>query len=146
MKVCQLTTIETESVLDLTVIIRAYKDDYDLIASWLFQRNIDLWQKSYVPKVGFVATVDEKPVAMGFIRDVEGNLCMLDGLITDPTQLPEVRNKAIDSVVKKLIDTAKELNYMGMIALTVEETVIKRSLRHNFIVTNQAVIALDLRS
>lgn len=118
--------------------------DQEFLDSWLDKRDRSRWQTDQVPSTGFVYTIDDRPIAIGFIRKVEGNFCMLDGLITDPSQPGELRHIALDKVVEALILQAKELGYVSMIATTTEEDILERSVKHGFVKNPHNLIVLSL--
>lgn len=86
-----------------------------------------------MPELGWVASDLEAPIAMAFLRRVEGNYAILDGLVTDPTAPGPLRSKAIDLVVKKVFDIAKELEIKGLMAHTRDINTLYRSQKFGFV-------------
>ena len=98
-----------------------------------------------LPSVGLIAIDGDTPIAAGFLRYIEGNFALLDGLITNPTQLGSTRHAAIDAVVSGLISIAVRLGYTRLMANSVDESTLTRSLKHGFKPLDHKVIVLDLR-
>ncbi len=91
------------------------------------------------PRVGYIV-LDEfnYPVAAGFLRKCEGNYMFVDGFITNPCHPPEIRNKALDLLTKRLIKRAKGRK---ILAFTTDNCIITRAkklgfahLEHQFLV------------
>lgn len=98
------------------------------------------WDKNAFPKVGYVAIWQEQPVVMGFLRLVEGNSAMIDGLCTNPSIPGPIRNEVIDVVVYELIRTAKSLKLTGIICFSEDSNTLTRSERFGFKRNNEKVM------
>lgn len=99
-----------------------------------------------LPKIGFMALMNNKPVAAGFLRRVEGGYAQLDGLTSNPYFGSIVRNEGITKVVDQLIYTGKQLKLHGFIAFTSDKGVLKRAADLGFQSVEQSIITLRLRS
>ena len=97
-----------------------------------------------LPQIGYIVEKDSYAVASGFLRVIEGNVAMLDSLVTHADCTPVDRDTAIDMVVQALISKAKELNIKQIIAFSRDKNTLERSLRHGFVRQDHAFIALDL--
>jgi hypothetical protein len=117
---------------------------YEFLCSWLAARNIDIWSNEYLPNVGYITVDDTLPIAMGFLRMIEGNAGMIDALISNPESNPTLRNQAIDLVVTQLITKAKELKLSGLISFSSDENTLIRSEKFGFKIQAQQLIALKL--
>lgn len=115
---------------------------YETLLGWLEARGAYLPSIDEMPAVGCVAYNDTIPVAIGFLRRVEGGHAQLDGLTTSPLLPPEIRSRGIDFVVERLIEEAKDLGIRSIVAFTLEPNVLSRSAKFGFIQLNQAVIVL----
>jgi hypothetical protein len=115
------------------------------MSSWLSARNIPLWEETSVPKVGFISLKDEVPVAMGFLRLIEGRLGMIDGLLSNPAASGADRSNAIDLIVTQLIDVAKQMHLQGIISFSVDPNTLTRSHKFGFEEKkDQTIIILNL--
>lgn len=97
-----------------------------------------------LPKLGFVCEDDTGVIAAAFLRMVEGNCALFDGLVTDRARGSLERNEAIEIVVQAVIRCAKELKLEKLIAYSVDAGTIERSRSHGFIVLPHTLIALAL--
>ena len=99
------------------------------------------------PTMGYT-TVDceSRPVAFGFLRECEGNYAIFDGLLTDPDFKSEVRDHALELVVKELIKAAKLKNIKNIIGFTSDKHTLMRSINHGFLCIDQQLIALSLEA
>lgn len=97
-----------------------------------------------IPKVGFIALRDKEPVASAFLRRLEYNYGMIDGLITNPNSLPEYRHFAIDALIDKIKEKAIDLGIRRLIAFSVDKSTLARSSRLGFVQLPDTLIALDL--
>lgn len=97
-----------------------------------------------LPKIGYIALLNKQPIAAGFLRKVEGGYAQLDGLTSNSFFGSEIRHIGISLVVNSLIQDAKDLNLHGIMAFTMDKSVIKRAEGLGFHSVNQSLIALKL--
>lgn len=98
-----------------------------------FHQNMDQRLADSLPKHGFMVFDSGVPVAMGFIRRLEGNLGVLDSYITNPNFTPGGRNRALDLLTKKLIRFGKDkLKLKGLLAFSADTNTIQRATNHGF--------------
>lgn len=127
--------------------VEQYEEDHkEVLAEWFQARDLDSNLLNDVPLTGAVAFCYEKPVAIGFLRYVEGQYALIDGLVTDPAALPDVRDKAIDELVRHLVLMAKRSGTRRIMAHSVDKNTILRSQRHGFETLPDTMIALNLIS
>jgi len=98
-----------------------------------------------VPKLGYIALINKKPVAAGFLRRVEGGYAQFDGLTSNPYFGSIIRHEGIKKVVDQLILNAKQLKLKGIIAFTADESVKKRAADLGFQTVDQSIIALRIQ-
>ena len=97
-----------------------------------------------LPKIGFMASIDGTPVAVGFLRRLEGGYAQLDTLVSNGNLSSELRHEGVSALVDSLIQAAKDLKLKGIVAHTQDQGVLKRALSLGFRVVQQAIIALPL--
>ena len=85
-----------------------------------------------LPVLGLIALEDNKPIALGFLRRVEGNYGMLDSYITNPLESKELRHEALDGITSKLIILAKDLKIEQLFNFTADKGILSRAERHGF--------------
>jgi hypothetical protein len=98
-----------------------------------------------LPKIGYIALLNNHPVAAGFLRRLEGGYAQMDTLVSNPYFGSQIRHIAIDKVVKTLIEDAKSLNLHGIIGFTADSGVLNRAESLGFNVIQQTLIALPLK-
>ncbi len=97
-----------------------------------------------IPTAGYVAYLDNKPIAAGFLRRIEGGFAQLDTLVSNKDYPPHIRHEALDSIVHTLLSTGKALGIKGIISLSVDEGIVKRAISLGFAATPQFVLTLPL--
>jgi len=85
-----------------------------------------------LPKIGYMALINDHPIAAGFLRRVEGGYAQLDTLTSNKLFGSQLRHEGINLVVNELIEESKRLKLHGIIALTKDEGVISRSKKLDF--------------
>lgn len=128
--------------------IRDFDSTSDLthINHWLSIRQLPMVPISDIPKIGSVFCHGGHPVAAVFLRLCEGNIGIIDSLITDPDQDAGIRNKANTLLTLDLIEKAKSLKLSGLIAWTKDNNTLVRALGLGFRACEDlSVISMDLR-
>lgn len=98
-----------------------------------------------LPKIGYIALLNNQPIAAGFLRKVEGNIvAQLDGLTSNPYFGSQIRHDGINAVVDRLIQDAKDMKLQGIIAFTRDNGVLSRAKALGFNVLNSTIITLKL--
>lgn len=98
-----------------------------------------------LPEFGLIAVDGGEPVAMGFIRKMEGNYALLDSYITHADAPAELRDRALDIITYKLIKIAKDNDISKLIAFSGEPSIIARSINHGMILMPFATTVLSLK-
>lgn len=102
------------------------------VKKWLLARGMSEHLTDHLPALGWVGTNKGVPVAAGFFRKIEGGSVILDSLITNPEELPDVRNKVLDTLVSHMLQEAKNLGFNGIIAYSSDTRTIERAVKHGF--------------
>lgn len=86
-----------------------------------------------IPEHGLVILdISSKPICMGFIRKIEGGYGLIDSYLSDPSQSPKDRDEALDLLTKDLVNLAKQLGILRLLANTMDSNTLERSLKHGF--------------
>lgn len=101
------------------------------IKEWLTSRSLDPEKTSDMPEVGFII-FKEEPIAAAFFRQCEGAVGIFDGLISNPKISLFTRHLAIESLIAKIECYAMDHGYKRILAFSVDEGTIKRSIKHGF--------------
>lgn len=125
-----------------------YDEDQDLhhINKWLQEHKRPEVDPYDVPDIGFMANFKNRPIAAGFLRQIEGENALFDSLISNPGATSEFRHIAIDMVVNEIVRIARERGIRQILAFSIDEGTLKRAIRHNFVKLPHTVIALDLKN
>lgn len=83
-----------------------------------------------LPMVGLVAIHENKYIAAGFIRQIEGSYGMLDSYITSRDASAELRDKALDMITYKLIKIARQGGATKLLVFSGVENIITRAEKH----------------
>lgn len=116
----------------------------DELLDTLYLRQAHIPSEEEMPKVGFVAIEEDTLVAYCALRMVEGQSGMVDGLTTNPECSAKQRHAASDLVIKACINEAKELKLKSLIAYSLYEATVKRSIRNGFVELPHVCLAYDL--
>lgn len=122
--------------------IRPYtQDDFQTLNRMLKGHNCMPVTDDELPRLGYIAHRNGLPVAIAFIRFAEGNIALAESLVTDPRASPALASDAIDLVIEKLSQVAKDLKIKYLIAWTLKKSIAKRiSKKHGFNQTEQIML------
>lgn len=128
--------------------IHKYDEEQDLhhINKWLKDRKHPEQDAYDVPDIGYVACFANRPIAAGFLKQMEGENSIFDGLCSNPLATSEFRNIALDMVVGAIITLAKSRGIKQIIGWSIDEGTLKRAYRHDFVKLPHTLIALDLKN
>ena len=111
------------------------KLDSKHMEAMLFEHDLPKSAIEELPKYGLIFFVENRPIAIGFLRHCEGTLAMLDNYISSKNEPPELRDKAFDIITKSLIRAAKKQGITTILAYSVEQNIISRAIKHGFVAT-----------
>ena len=97
-----------------------------------------------LPKIGYMALLNNQPIAAGFLRRVEGGYAQMDTLVSNPYFGSQIRNMGISKVVDCLMNDAKELRLTGILAFTIEQSIIDRAKDKGFTSFDHKLIGVRL--
>lgn len=97
-----------------------------------------------LPKVGYIALMNGKPIAAGFLRRVEPCFAQLDTLCSNAYFGSKIRHLGVGKVVDSLIEDAKALKLEGILAYTSDKGTLDRAIGLGFHIVPQTLIALPL--
>lgn len=108
------------------------KEHLGTLLEWLELRGLSFDLAKDLPQIGYVAFKETQPIAMAFLRICEGDMAMIDGLISNPVASSADRHVALDEVISELIKEAKTLGIKSLLAYSIDEGTIKRACRQGF--------------
>lgn len=116
-----------------------------LIFDWFEKRGLATPEELILPKIGYVVLAKNVgPVVIGFLRGCEGNVGMIDSIISNPEIAAEVRDEAIDFLINRLVAAAFKKNIFKVFGFSEDANTLKRAERHGFKVVSQTLVALSL--
>ena len=121
---------------------RRYKhEDIPQIKRWALEGYGYIYSEHQFPKIGFI--VDG--VAAYFLYQTDSTICFLENLIANKNIEKEIRNQAIDLIIKELMKTAQDLGFRVAYATTNLPQVVTRAIRFGAQVdNNQFLITKNL--
>lgn len=106
--------------------------------------GFDIITPDALPACGFMAVDDTTPVAVGFLRLVEGGYAQIDTLVSNKELSSQTRHDGISAVVDHLIKYAIVLKLKGILAFTADDGILKRANVLGFKVVAETIISLPL--
>jgi hypothetical protein len=118
--------------------IKPFKLEYfPLLQKWLDEHgHIDI-ALDELPALGYAVCTDTGvPLAMGFLRLAEGNMAIIDSLVSKPNCKPSEVSEAIDTLFEKLIQVATDLKIKYLVGATVKNSLVRRTTKkHGFVLS-----------
>jgi len=125
-------------------LIRFTHKHISYVEEMLELRDMDKAILKDLPQIGYICFHHAVPIAIGFIRRVEGPYVMLDSYMTNPMFAPELRNTALDKITESLLYYAKKNNVIKVLAFSLDANTIQRALRHGFVQHSHVFTSLTL--
>lgn len=120
------------------------KSDLEALNLWLYSRDRKGVEEGDLPNIGYIAFKNSHPVCAAFLRVCEGGVGMLEGLVSNPDLPLFTRHLGIESVIDRLILTAKEKHIRRLVSFSVDESTIKRVSKRGFKKQPHVVMTLTL--
>ncbi len=138
-----------QNLLDSIEVLPFKNSHFELLLEMLeaqkFEGIADVTLRT-LPKIGYIALLDNQPIAAGFLRRVEGNIvAQIDGLTSNPYFGSIIRHHGIAKVLESLINDAKELKLKGIIAFTSDGTVVKRAIDMGFNIIDHKIMVRSIK-
>lgn len=103
-------------------------NDYEQIFKWFQERGMKAPTHLDLPKIGRIVP----KVAAGFLVQTDTASAVLDFFITNPKASQSDRSQAIDSIVKELMQDAKDLGFRRVRCDSQIDTIKKRAVALGF--------------
>lgn len=117
---------------------------HEMLQSQNYLGICDIEMKT-LPKIGYIALLNNQPIAAGFLRRVEGGFAQLDTLASNAYFGSQIRHLGVSQVVDTLLAEAKRLKILGIISVTADKGTLERALSLGFrALDDQKVIVLPL--
>ncbi len=100
-----------------------------------------------IPKLGYIAIKGNMPIAAGFMRKTEGNMVgIFDGMVSNPYCSKQLRHEGFTTIFNNLVQDAKDLKLLGLIAFTSDDGMANRLLNLKFDTASHTMYSLNLRN
>lgn len=109
------------------------------LKKWCYKRGVDL--KTEPAHDGFIVP----GVAICFLLETNGGICMLDSLITNPYVSGPTRDKALNDIVEYGIRLAEAKGYESLVAFTIDNNTLKRAEAFGFATHPHTLITRSLK-
>jgi hypothetical protein len=96
------------------MIRRVRPRDFDAVNDWYTRRGIRPVNDGVLPEVGFIV----EGVAAGWLMQTDSDICLFEGVITNPDAPSEARDRAINLLLSTLKKTGDELGFKRFVAFT----------------------------
>ena len=126
----------------MTVKLFDFDRDFKILNEWLYIRKNNVVTE--VPKLGYTVYIENEPVAIGFLRMVENSYAQIDSLCTNPSKLAITRDKAIDMLTEKLLETAQLLDIKAIYCFIEDKNTLMRSKKFGFTSVPQTIVVKGL--
>jgi hypothetical protein len=127
------------------VLVKTFGDsDKMTLFKWLAKRDVDIEQDE-VPGHGYMVSsiITKEPIACGFLRE-QGSLGFIEGFTTNPDATSEERNEAMDDLTTFLLTYAKRRDIKRVIGYSLNENIVKRAVKHGFIIQPHVMFSINL--
>lgn len=118
--------------------------DLEHVNSWLVLHNMPKVTRHALPELGYVAWHNGDPIGAVFLRRCEGEVAIVDSLISNPKIQSQIRHIALDALITHIIDQAKKLNLTMILGYTVDASTLARSIRLGFSESPYSIVVMDL--
>lgn len=116
------------------------------IVQWQEAKGLAVCAGDDLPTTGLIAFEEGRPIAIGFLRCMEGGFAVLDSYITNPDIHAYDRHRALNRVTDKLIKIAKHNKVKGVIAFSSDYNTIERAKSFGFQVFPHVFTILNINS
>lgn len=118
--------------------------DLPLINDWLANRELPSVTRHDLPEMGYVMWDNGKGVAAIFMRRCEGNVGIVDSLITNPKIQSQVRDFALDALINHIVEQSKQHKVKILLGYTKDENTLMRTLRLGWTQSPHTIVVMDL--
>lgn len=115
------------------------------LASILSTRGSYVPTKEETPEIGYLALKGGIVVATAFLRRCEGGYAQIDGLTSNQHCPSQDRHVALNKVIQKCIEKAKELEIKQLFAFSMDSSTIERSIKMGFVKLPHTLLGIDIQ-
>lgn len=113
--------------------------DYLMICEWWVEHGWPVCPLNFLPETGLIMEEDGKPFCVGFIYGTDSDFCLMEFIVSNPKSDKEKRSLAIDELIEKLLERAKEQGYRAVYSFAQNQSLLARCVKQGFEVTDTNV-------
>lgn len=84
------------------------EQDYDLLSDWLKGHNKPVLDKGLYSDLGLMVSHGNIDLVAAFLFTTNSDICLIENFISNPKSLKFERREAINILIQKLVEKAKE--------------------------------------
>jgi hypothetical protein len=121
-------------------LVRAYTpSDYKDLEQWWKDQNWDPVPPSILPDLGFIVP----GVAAGFLYTTNSTVAWMEWIVANPKKTFEIRDEALNAVLKTIESRAKELGFSTILISTSNKRLLERLVNsHNYVIADKSMTNL----
>lgn len=109
--------------------LRQYeRDDYFEVSDWFHARKGESFPLKYLSPIGIIAP----GIAAGFLVTTNTGFCILEPFISNPGAPEEQRHKALDMILVKLCEKARNMNFDIVYGFSTSQPMLERAYAQGF--------------
>lgn len=116
--------------------------DYPMVCEWWTGHKWPSPPIDYLPQMGLITCDEEKAYAAGWLYRTDSKFCLLEWVVADPLADREKRSLAVDLLIEKLIDKAKEEGFGAIFSSIRNASLLKRYEKQGFQITDTGMTNL----
>lgn len=120
--------------------------DLEHINAWLTAHKMPEVTRHSLPEMGYMAWHNGSPIGAVFLRRCEGDVGIVDSLISNPDSQGVLRHVALDALINHIVDQAKRTGITLLLGYTVDCSTLERSIRLGFTKSPYQTVVMDLAS
>lgn len=129
----------------MTITLFKKEEHFDYLVSWMEIRRLTIPRREDTPAIGYIVYDGDLPIAVSFLRKVEGNFGMVDGMCTNPAAPLHAKAEAVDMLIDRIISSAKSLEMSNLLAFTHINSIKNRAFKNKFRELPDQLFVLGLR-
>lgn len=123
----------------VTVVQFDAKKHWLLLQLWWSERKFNCPPLELMPQTGYLVSLNDQAVCAGFLTLTDAGVAVMGHFVSDPRVPGEHRHGALDLLISKLIDKAKQSQFKYLFCSTNLPDLEERFKRHGFEMTDSKI-------
>ena len=111
-------------------------EHYAILQEWWRGYEAFAPKIEHLPETGILVSVNDKPVAAGFLYKTDSSICIFEFMVSDPKSSKEDKEKAVDHLIISAKEWAEKSGFNMVYTSTGIERFVKRLEDNGFIKTD----------